>query len=117
MVKFSLKDHNFNPVFAEIFSAHTKNIIKRLWGGGAPGYDPKEKVNINEGKIGYKKALGKNEADMAKIGIATRAELKHDMDFMKQQKELRDGNMDKRDRKIFKLNLKHEKRYEEEMAK
>ena len=53
---------------------------------------------------------------MAKISIATRAELKHDLDFLKKQKELRDGNMDKKDRKEFKLNLKHEKRYEEARA-
>ena len=116
MVKFTLKDHNFNPVFAEIFTTHTKGIIKRLWGGGAPGYDPKQKVNINEGKIGYKKAAGKLESEMAKISVATRAELKHDMDFLKKQKELRDGTMDKKDRKEFKLNLKHEKRYEEAKA-
>lgn len=75
MVKFSLKEHNFNEVFAQMFSSHTQNIIKRLWGGGPPGYDPKEKVDVNEGKIGFKKAVGQLEADMAKIGIATREEL------------------------------------------
>ena len=72
MVQFTLKEHNFNPVFAEIYSEHTKNIIKRLWSGGAPGYDPKEKVDINEGKIGFRRVVGQLEQDMSKIGIATR---------------------------------------------
>ena len=53
---------------------------------------------------------------MAKISVATRAELKHDLDFLKKQKELRDGTMAKKDRKEFKLNLKHEMRYEEAKA-
>jgi hypothetical protein len=53
-----------------------------------------------------------NQADIAKMAVASRSELKHDMDFLKQQAELRNGHMDKRDRKEFKLNIKHEKRYE-----
>ena len=58
MAKFTLKEHNFNEVFAEIFENHTTSIIKRLWGGGEPGYDPSQKVDLNAGKIGYKKAVG-----------------------------------------------------------
>jgi len=45
--------------------------------------------------------------------VATRAELKHDMDFLNKQAALKQGNMDKQDRREFKLNLKHERRYEE----
>jgi len=52
IVKFRLVKHNFNEVFANIFVAHAENIIRRLWGGGKPGYDPKDKVDINAGKIG-----------------------------------------------------------------
>ena len=81
----TLVSHNFNEVFAEIFKTHCNNIIRRLWSGGKPGYDPNEKVDINEGMIGYKKALGAKEADMARIAVATRQELKHDMDFIKKQ--------------------------------
>ena len=40
---------------------HTQNVIKRLWSGGTPGYDIRDKVNVNEGKIGFKKAAGKIE--------------------------------------------------------
>ena len=46
MVKFTLKEHNFNSIFAQMFESHTQNIIKRLWGGGQPGYDPNEKVDV-----------------------------------------------------------------------
>ena len=116
MVKFQMKEHNFNQVFVDIFTSHTQGIIKRLWGGAPPGYDPKDKYDPNEGKIGYKKAAGKLEQDMAKISVATRAELKRDLDFLKQQKALQEGGMDKKTRKEFKLNLKHEIKYEEAKA-
>ena len=53
---------------------------------------------------------------MAKISVATRAELKRDLDFLNKQKALQEGGMDKKTRKEFKLNLKHEKRYEEAKA-
>lgn len=46
-----------------------------------PGYEGK--VNVNEGKIGFKKAVGGKEADMARIAVASRTELKHDIDFLK----------------------------------
>ena len=95
MVKFTLKEHNFNEIFAQMFENHTQNIIKRLWGGGPPGYDPKEKVDINEGKIGFKKNVGQLEADMAKIGIATRAELKHDLEYLNTMKQLKAAPKDK----------------------
>ena len=52
---------------------------------------------------------------MQKIAIATRAELKHDIDFIKKQNELKQGPMDRKDRRQYKLNLKHEKKYEEGM--
>lgn len=113
MVKMELKQHNFNEVFTQIFISHTENIVRRLWSGGEPGYEPGAEVDINEGKIGYKKALGATQADLARMKVATRAELKHDMDFIKKQAALREGNMDRKDRRQFKLNLKHEKRYEE----
>jgi len=82
-VKVTLKDHNFNQVFASIFIQHATQIVQRLWSGGSAGYDEETKGDINEGKIGFKKAVGKYEADMARIAIATRAELKHDTDFLK----------------------------------
>ena len=53
---------------------------------------------------------------MAKISVATRAELKRDLDFLNKQKALQEGGMDKKTRKEFKLNLKHEMRYEEAKA-
>ena len=53
---------------------------------------------------------------MSKISVATRAELKRDLDFLNKQKALQDGGMDKKTRKEFKLNLKHEMRYEEAKA-
>ena len=62
-----LKQHNFNQVFAEIFLSHTQNIIRRLWNGGEPGYEPGEEVDINEGKIGFKKAVGGTQADLNRI--------------------------------------------------
>ena len=78
------------------------------------GYEG-EKQQVNEGKVGFKKMNVGAQADIAKMAVATRSELKHDMDFLKQQAELRNGGMDKQDRKAFKLNIKHERRYEEEM--
>lgn len=50
---------------------------------------------------------------MAKIAVATRAELKHDMDYLQNMKQLKEGNMDRTTKKAVKLTLKHEKRYEE----
>ena len=94
-VKFTVKEHNFNSVFADIFVTHTNNIIRRLWGGGQAGYDPKENYDVNEGKIGLKKAAKGVEAELKKVGVASRAELKHDMDYIKKQNELRSGAMDK----------------------
>ena len=62
--------------------SHTENIVRRLWNGGEPGYEPGSKVDINEGKIGYKKAVGAIQADLAKIQVASRAELQHDMNYL-----------------------------------
>lgn len=45
------------------------------------GYD--RKIDINAGKIGFKKAVGGLQADFARIEIANRHELKHDLDFLK----------------------------------
>lgn len=51
---------------------------------------------------------------MNRITVASRAELKHDMDYLKAQAAFRNGgNLDRQDRRAFKLNLKHEKKYEE----
>lgn len=80
-VKFVLKEHNFDPIFAQIFESHTQNIIRRLWSGGPPGYD--RKVDTNSDKVGFKRAVGGLAADMERIKMATRSELKHDMDFLK----------------------------------
>ena len=117
LVQIELKQHNFNEVFAQIFMKHTENIIRRLWNGGEAGYEPGSEVDVNEGKIGFKKALGATKADLNRIQVATREELQRDMNFIKKQQALKEGNMDKQDRRQFKLNLKHEKRYEEEKKK
>lgn len=113
MATVELKEHNYNEVFAQIFMSHTQNIMHRLWSGGEAGYEPGATVDINEGKIGFKKVMGATQADLARMKVATRAELKHDMDYLNQQAALREGKMDKQDRRAFKLNLKHEKKYEE----
>jgi hypothetical protein len=80
-VQMNFREHNFNEVFTEVFKNHAEQVIRRLWQGVEPGYD--SKVDTNEGKIGYKKSLGAKEADMARIAVASRSELKHDMDFLK----------------------------------
>lgn len=113
-VKLELKEHNFNEVFAQIFLSHTENIISRLWNGGEAGYEPGHEVDINAGKIGFKKAVGAIQADLNRIQVATREELQHDMNFIEKQNALKAGPMDRQGRRQFKLNLKHEKRYEEE---
>ena len=82
-----------------MYMKHTENIIRRLWNGGEPGYEPGNQVDINEGKIGFKKAVGATQADLNRIEVATRAELQHDMDFLNQQAALREGKMDKQDRR------------------
>jgi len=35
-----LLEHNYNEVFAQIFMSHAENIMRRLWTGGVPGYEP-----------------------------------------------------------------------------
>lgn len=95
MVKMELKEHNFNEVFAGIFTKHAETIISRLWTGGEAGYEPGSEFDINEGKVGFKKNVGAIEADMARIKIATREELQHDVRYLQQQAALRSGNMDK----------------------
>ena len=75
MVKLELKEHNFNEVFAQIFLSHTKNIINRLWNGGEAGYEPGNEVDINKGKIGFRKAVGATQADLDRIKVASRSEL------------------------------------------
>lgn len=84
MVKVELIKHNFNEVFAQMYMKHTENVIRRLWNGGEPGYEPGAQVDINEGKIGFRKAVGAIQADLNRIEVATRAELQHDMDFLNQ---------------------------------
>lgn len=50
---------------------------------------------------------------MARVGIATRAELKHDMDYLNTMQQLKEQPQNKKLKKEIKLTLKHEKRYEE----
>ena len=38
--------------------SHAQIIIERLWNGGEPGYEPGSEVDINAGKIGFRKAVG-----------------------------------------------------------
>jgi hypothetical protein len=80
-VTMNFKEHNYNKIFAEVFKTHADQVIRRLWQGMEPGYEGK--VDVNEGKIGFKKAVGGKEADMARIAVASRSELKHDIDFLK----------------------------------
>ena len=82
MVKMELKEHNFNEVFAGIFTKHAETIISRLWAGGEAGYEPGSEFDVNEGKVGFKKNVGAIEADMARIKIATREELQHDVRYL-----------------------------------
>ena len=84
-----LKSHNFNEVFAQIFISHTENIISRLWNGGEPGYEPGNEVDINAGKIGFRKAVGATQADLDRIKVATRSELQHDMKYLEKQAALK----------------------------
>ena len=88
--------------------------MRRLWNGGAPGYEPGEEVDVNAGKIGFRKAVGGTQADLNRIQEATRSELQRDVQFIKGQAALREGGMDKADRRQFKRNLKAENKYEEE---
>ena len=74
-VEMKLISHNFNAVFAQIFFSHAENIVTRLWNGSEPGYEPGAEVDVNAGKIGFKKAKGAIEADLARIQVATRSEL------------------------------------------
>ena len=67
MVKMELKQHNFNEVFAQIFTSHADNIVNRLWNGGEPGYEPGNELDINEGRIGFRKAVGATQADLNRI--------------------------------------------------
>jgi leucyl-tRNA synthetase len=114
-VKLALLDHNFHKVFAQIFVTHATTIVQKLWSGHPAGYDKETKSDINAGKIGFKKAVGKLEADMQRIQIASRAELKHDTDYLKKIAELRNGGLDRTARRALKLSVKHEKKYEEAM--
>ena len=84
MVKLELIEHNFNEVFAQIFMKHAETLISRLWTGGEAGYDQGSNFDINEGKVGFKKNMGALEADMARISVATREELQHDVRYLQQ---------------------------------
>ena len=95
MVKMELQQHNFNEVFAEIFMSHAQIIVERLWNGGEPGYEPGSEVDINEGKIGFRKAVRATQADLNRIQVATRAEIQHDMNFLDKQTALKNGPMDR----------------------
>ena len=74
---------------------HVDTIMRRLWMGGEPGYEPGEEVDINAGKVGFRKAVGATQADLDRMAVATRAELKHDIDFINKQNALKAGPMDK----------------------
>jgi hypothetical protein len=80
--KLTFKEHNFNTVIAAIFEANAQSIIRKLWAGQEPGYEG-EKQDVNDGKVGFKKQAVGHATDIAKMAVATRSELKHDMDFLK----------------------------------
>ena len=109
-------DHNYDPNFAKIFNAGAEQIIRRLWEGGYPGYEPGESGNINKGKIGTKKQQGALQSEMAKMKLLSRHELKHDIEFLNNANELRHEGT-KEANKYMKLKMKHEAKYEEGMQK
>ena len=73
MVKVEMIKHNFNEVFAQMYMKHTEDVIRRLWNGDEPGYEPGAQVDINEGEIGFRKAVCYS-GYLNRIDVATRAE-------------------------------------------
>lgn len=74
--------HNYDKNFANIFEATAEQILRRLWQGGEPAYEPGSMSDLNKGKIGVKKAQGTLASEMEKMKLLNDHELKHDVEFM-----------------------------------
>lgn len=72
-----------------MFYLQANQIIRRLWQGGDPGYLPGDVVDNSKDKIGQKKAVGAIEAQMDKLKLLNRHEVKHDVEFLNMATKLR----------------------------
>lgn len=72
-----------------MFYLQANQIIKRLWQGSDAGYLPGDVVDTGKHKIGNNKAVGVLDAQMEKLKLLNRHELKHDVDFLNTATELR----------------------------
>jgi len=110
----NLIDSNFDPVFTTIFYNQAQDMIRVLHRGGKPFY--LEKSDKNEGIIGNVQRKTKLEQDFEKMKILSREEVKHDLDYLKMQSELKGMQDDKQMRKQMKFNAKKEAKYEKALA-
>jgi len=78
--------------------------------GGVPNYQGKSESN--KGKIGTATKKTKLEREMESMQLLSREEMKHDMDYLSMQKDLKGQSNDYYMRKRAKLNAKHEAKYE-----
>jgi hypothetical protein len=109
-------DHNYDKAFARIFFLQADQVMKRLWQGGDAGYLPGDMLSNERDKHANKKAQGALEAQMEKLKVLNRAELKHDVEYLNMATDLRSKaeEGDKKAKKLMKLKMKHEAAYEEE---
>mmetsp|Transcript_17822 Transcript_17822/g.30224 ORF Transcript_17822/g.30224 Transcript_17822/m.30224 type:complete len:486 (-) Transcript_17822:71-1528(-) len=109
-------DHNLDQNFAHIFEAGANQIIRRLWQGGEPNYEPGAKKK-EQGKEAVKKNQGALEYQMERLKILSKHELKHDVKYLNMAADLRQAATegDKQAKKLMKLKMKHESSYEEKM--
>jgi predicted NBD/HSP70 family sugar kinase len=72
-------------------------------------------VDTGKHKVGNKKPKGVLEAQIEKLKLLNRNELKHDVKFLNMATELRQkaDEGDKQAKKVMKLKMKHEALYEE----
>lgn len=82
-------DHNFDQNFANIFFHNATQVIQRLADGKDGGYHTGAAKLANQAKIGPKKSVGQLEAQMDKMKVLSRAEAKHDIDFMNRAQDIR----------------------------
>ena len=87
--EMAIMGHNYDQNFAKIFEATAEQILRRLWQGGEPAYEPGSVSDINKGKIGTRKAKGTLATEMEKMKLLDDHELKHDVEFMNTATQLR----------------------------
>ena len=80
--QLTIMGHNYEQGFATVFEALAEQILRRLWQGGEPAYEPGQVSDINKGKIGVKKAVGTLASEMESMKLLDNHELKHDVEFM-----------------------------------